>query len=119
MFTAGKSFDHIIQTERNDDHVLVTWGIFGTMRHPSYVGWYMWSVGTQLVLCNPVCLVAYTIVSWNFFNDRIQYEEYMLINFFGDAYIEYQKKVPTGLPFMKGFLIQEYLMNGERINSRE
>lgn len=28
-------------------------------RHPSYMGWFWWSIGTQLLLCNPVvCLLS-------------------------------------------------------------
>jgi protein-S-isoprenylcysteine O-methyltransferase Ste14 len=30
------------------DHQLITSGVFSLMRHPSYVGWFYWSVGTQV-----------------------------------------------------------------------
>ena len=30
------------------DHLLITTGIYAHMRHPSYVGWFYWSVGTQV-----------------------------------------------------------------------
>ena len=59
--------------------------------------------GTQVTLCNPICLVAYTWASWNFFNERIQEEEVTLLYFFEEDYLDYQKKVGTGLPFIKGF----------------
>ena len=36
----------------------MTDGVYAWFRHPSYVGWLYWSVGTQLILCNPVSLVA-------------------------------------------------------------
>lgn len=48
IFTAGSNFDHIIQTERSEDHKLVTSGVYGLCRHPSYVGWFFWSIGTQV-----------------------------------------------------------------------
>ena len=60
-----------------------------------------------MVLCNPVCVVLYALVSWKFFTDRIEAEEYYLLNFFGSSYLEYQKRVPTGLPFIKGFRVPE------------
>ena len=59
----------------------------------------------QIILCNPLCLVAYTIVSWRFFNERVFEEEITLLNFFGEEYVNYQKKVGTGLPFINGYML--------------
>ena len=50
----------------------------------------MWSVGSQLILVNPICLLAYAYVSFSFFNERIYCEEFMLLKFFGNEYREYQ-----------------------------
>jgi len=44
MCTAGESFNHRIQTSKKDNHVLVTHGIYSKLRHPSYVGFYYWSI---------------------------------------------------------------------------
>ena len=54
---------------------------------------------------NPLCLAAYTYVSWLFFKSRIEDEEIALLNFFGEKYIRYQQEVGTGLPFIKGWLL--------------
>ena len=59
-------------------------------RHPSYAGWFMWSLGSQLILINPICLLAYAYVSFSFFSERIYCEEFMLLKFFGREYREYQ-----------------------------
>jgi protein-S-isoprenylcysteine O-methyltransferase len=107
MFHAGRSFSHIVQSTKKADHKLVTDGVFSLMRHPSYVGWFFWSVGTQVVLCNPLCFLAYTYVSWAFFQERIFVEEYTLLTFFGDDYAQYQKTVPVGIPLIKGYVIDE------------
>lgn len=104
MYTAGRSFNHYVQEERQSDHVLVTKGVYAIARHPSYLGWFIWSVGTQVLLANPVCAIIYTIVSWKFFKNRIVYEEYYLIKFFGKQYTDYQKRVWSGIPFVRGFL---------------
>lgn len=56
MWTAGSNFAHRIAEQRRPDHMLVRHGIYSVFRHPSYVGWTYWSLGTQLLLCNPVCL---------------------------------------------------------------
>ncbi|XP_042855538.1 protein-S-isoprenylcysteine O-methyltransferase-like [Penaeus japonicus] len=103
MLTAKTNFNHIVQTERQKDHELVTWGAYSMFRHPSYVGWFWWSIGTQLILVNPVCTIAYALASWSFFYERIYFEEITLIKFFGEKYLDYQKKVSTGLPFIKGY----------------
>ncbi|KAK6639898.1 hypothetical protein RUM43_008173 [Polyplax serrata] len=107
MITGSTNFDHIVQTEKNTKHELVTHGIYSLCRHPSYVGWFYWAIGTQVLLLNPLCTVCYTIVSWQFFNVRIHHEEHTLLYFFGRDYLDYQKRVGTGLPGIKGFSIQE------------
>ncbi|XP_043260006.1 protein-S-isoprenylcysteine O-methyltransferase [Colletes gigas] len=105
MFTAKHNFNHIVQRERMDNHELVTYGVYRLCRHPSYVGWFYWSIGTQLVLQNPFCFLAYMVASWKFFHDRILIEEITLLNFFGEDYVEYQKNVGTGLPFISGYKV--------------
>jgi uncharacterized membrane protein len=71
------------------------------LRHPSYFGFYYWALGSQLMMMNPVCIVAFTGVLQYFFSDRIQYEEGCLIRFFGQAYRDYQARTHTGIPFIK------------------
>ncbi|XP_020898865.1 protein-S-isoprenylcysteine O-methyltransferase-like [Exaiptasia diaphana] len=107
MITAQSNFTHLVQFHKKEGHVLVTTGIYSLFRHPSYVGWFYWSIGTQLTLCNPVCLFGYAVASWRFFKERIEYEEITLLNFFQYEYIDYQKKVGTGLPFIKGYLVSD------------
>lgn len=48
MLTAGSNFNHIVQNEKAHSHVLVTSGVYALFRHPSYVGWFYWSTGTQV-----------------------------------------------------------------------
>ena len=31
-------------------------------RHPGYLGWFVWAVGTQLLLVNPLCLTGFSYV---------------------------------------------------------
>ena len=107
MITAGSNFTHEVAHRKRHNHELVTTGLYGWVRHPSYMGWFYWSVGTQLLLCNPVCTICYAIASWRFFKGRIYYEEQMLIAFFGQQYIEYKKTVGTGLLGISGYPIIE------------
>lgn len=104
MLTAADNFTHIVADSKAPNHQLVTHGIYSLCRHPSYAGWFWWSVGTQVLLCNPLCTVAYAAASFLFFRGRIRYEEHRMLAFFGDSYVQYQKRVPTGVPFVKGFV---------------
>jgi len=106
MLTAGGNFNHIIQSSKNPDHKLITHGIYSWFRHPAYVGWFYWAIGTQLTLLNPICFLSYTIVSWRFFDQRIRSEEITLLNFFGREYMDYQKRVGTGIFGIKGYSIE-------------
>lgn len=94
-----------MQFQQADDHKLVTNGIYKLVRHPSYVGWFYWSLGTQVILANPLCFIFYIIASWLFFRERIYMEEIALLNFFGDEYLRYQQTTKTGLPFIDGYAI--------------
>lgn len=108
IVTASTSFNHIVQYHKSEDHVLVTHGIYRLMRHPSYAGWFWWSIGTQIILTNPTCIILYAIVSWKFFYERILIEEVTLVNFFQEKYIEYQHTTPTGVPFVRGYIEGAY-----------
>lgn len=100
MSQAGTNFNHTVQTKRNDGHVLVTSGIYGWLRHPSYFGFFWWGVGTQVVLGNVVCGMAYTVILWGFFRRRIRKEEELLVKFFGAEYQQYRRKSGVGIPFI-------------------
>ncbi|KAH6606792.1 s-isoprenylcysteine O-methyltransferase [Trichoderma cornu-damae] len=101
MLHAGASFNHHIQTKKAQSHLLVTTGIYGWMRHPSYFGFFYWGLGTQLVLGNALCFVAYSAVLYMFFKARIGIEEEKLVEFFGGDYVEYRKRVGTLIPFIR------------------
>jgi len=104
MFHAGRSFNHLVQDSKADDHILVTSGVYSLCRHPSYVGWFLWTLGTQIILINPFCLVAYTYVTHMFFKFRIEVEEQNLVFFFGKEYRLYQSRVGTGIPGINGYV---------------
>lgn len=98
MFTAGKNFSHSISSKKSQEHELVSHGVYGIMRHPSYAGWFYWAVGTQILLQNPICTIIFAVISLDFFKGRILYEEATLIDFFGREYKEYRKRVGLWMP---------------------
>ncbi|VDM56755.1 unnamed protein product [Angiostrongylus costaricensis] len=82
MLHAGNGFTHRLALSKRPDHRLVTTGIYSYLRHPGYAGWFLWSIGTQIILCNPICLFSYAYITWHFFKERIYDEERDLIHFF-------------------------------------
>ncbi|XP_078171821.1 S-isoprenylcysteine O-methyltransferase [Carex rostrata] len=101
IVTAGRSFTHLIRIYYEEQHELITHGIYRIMRHPSYCGFFVWAIGTQFMLCNPISFIGFLLALWRFFSKRIPYEEFFLRQFFGRDYVEYARKVPSGLPFIK------------------
>ena len=63
------------------------------------------------MLLNIICLIGFPIGLYMFFSDRIIEEEGLLIEFFGNDYIEYKKKVGILIPFinMDEKEVQEHL----------
>ena len=56
------------------------------------------------MLGNPVCSIAFLLVTWKFFDERIREEERFLLYFFQRDYVDYQRAVKlTGVPFVSGF----------------
>ncbi|KAM0712932.1 hypothetical protein Q7P35_000383 [Cladosporium inversicolor] len=123
MATAGTNFNHTPQRVKQDGHELVTSGIYAYSRHPSYFAFFWWAVGTQVLVGNKICLVAFFAFLWNFFNIRIRgrffiyfakhilfprssadifytAEERHLVEFFGEDYDNYRKSTKTGIPFI-------------------
>jgi protein-S-isoprenylcysteine O-methyltransferase len=98
MMTAGESFNHLIQTRRKANHVLITHGVYAVFRHPSYVGFYYWSIGEQCILSNVVNAVVLAIVACAFFQRRIPYEEESLVALFPREYPAYVKRTWMGIP---------------------
>ena len=102
LLTAGKAFTHLISTNRLPSHKLVVDGIYGYMRHPGYCGWLIWVVSSQMLAGNPISCVAFAVVTWYFFQERIEYEESVLFEMFGKEYGQYRQKVKfSGVPFIR------------------
>jgi len=98
MITCAESFNHLIQHTKKQSHKLVTHGIYRYFRHPSYFGFFYWSVGTQLMLGNILTGISFAAASWLFFNRRIPYEEQTLTRLFPKEYPPYMKQSYIGIP---------------------
>ena len=72
-----------------------------------------------MFLINPCSWFIYVASSWLFFNSRINIEEELLYEFFGDEYRNYAKKTPILIPFIKGYGMDEPIGNNEMPLSEE
>jgi protein-S-isoprenylcysteine O-methyltransferase len=96
VFTGKMEISSSIKTE-----IIIKWCLFfSVMRHPSYFGFYWWAVGVQFLLLNPICLGLFIYWLQRFFSERIAYEEYTLLRFFGQEWTKYKEKTPTLMPFI-------------------
>ena len=99
LFTGKHNFTHKIQLRKRKNHVLVKEGVYKICRHPSYFGFFIWSVGIEIMCVNPLCTIAFSYILFIFFKKRIEIEEEYLIRFFGMEYIIYRRDVGTIIPF--------------------
>ena len=95
---AQKAFTLQVQTRKRQEHALITTGIYRYVRHPAYLGWTVWAVGTQFLLGNLICIPLFYHLAMKFFQERIPVEENLLASFFGEQWHAYRKKTPTYLP---------------------
>lgn len=100
LFTGKSNFTHKIQLTKRKTHVLVKHGIYSICRHPSYFGFFLWSVGIEVMCINPLCIIGFTYILFIFFKNRIEVEEKYLIKFFGMEYIKYKREVGALIPFI-------------------
>ena len=96
--TAGASFTHLIQTTKRREHELITHGVYRHIRHPGYLGWLVWCVGTQILLCNPIGAVGFAVAAWRFFKARVPFEEARLRAMFPGEYAAYAARTRTWIP---------------------
>lgn len=100
MRECGESFNHIIQTSKGSQK-LVSTGIYAWLRHPSYLGFYLFAVGIQIFLRNWISLLLTMAILSAFFKKRIEFEEWFLINrIFGEKYVKYSAQVGHWIPFV-------------------
>jgi len=102
LFQAKHNFTHDIAETKKTGHILVSDGIYKYIRHPGYMGWFWFSIFTQVILMNPLCIAGFAYAGWKFFSERIKDEEKLLSSeqFFGKSYEDYRKKTPTYIPLI-------------------
>ncbi|MCJ7716831.1 MAG: protein-S-isoprenylcysteine O-methyltransferase [Anaerolineales bacterium] len=81
-----------------EDHTLVTDGIFKLIRHPMYAAHLLWAVAQPLILTNWIVGFSFLATQILQYLLRIEAEEQMMLDQFGDQYQEYMKTTGRFLP---------------------
>jgi len=81
-----------------EGHHLVTNGIYSAIRHPMYASGFLTGIAQMLLLQNWLAGPSYLIVFIPFYFLRVQAEEKMMLDTFGDQYREYRDKTGSLIP---------------------
>lgn len=101
-FTAVRTLGNFftVNLALHKDHRLVTKGLYKFIRHPSYTGALLSFAGLGLSFNNWLSLVIIFIPILLSFIYRINIEEKLLIQQFGQEYIDYMKNTKRLVPFL-------------------
>jgi len=98
FITLGRFFSRTLREA--EKHTLVTRGIYKIIRHPGYLSDFMIFIGIALALGNWILLIIIPVLFIPAYIYRINVEEMMLLEVFGEQYTEYRKKSKRLIPFI-------------------
>jgi protein-S-isoprenylcysteine O-methyltransferase Ste14 len=93
----GKWFSATFAVKRG--HVLVTDGPYAVTRHPIYTGLLTIVLGGALTWNSALTLALLPLLSATLYVHTV-FEELLFVQYFGDAYAEYRRRVPRLVPFI-------------------
>lgn len=82
----------------NQNHEMIRHGLYSRIRHPIYTTYFIFYIGIFFLSSNLFIGLSWFIIYLIFIINRVVYEERMLIDKFGNEYIEYQKKTGKFFP---------------------
>jgi protein-S-isoprenylcysteine O-methyltransferase Ste14 len=91
----GRNWSGIVTLKQ--DHELVRSGPYRLVRHPIYTGLLLALLGSALARNEWRALLAVAL-AWLAFWRKLQVEEELMIEQFGDAYVRYRAEVPALMP---------------------
>jgi protein-S-isoprenylcysteine O-methyltransferase Ste14 len=98
IFQLNKGFT--VDVSIGKDHKLKTDGIYGVVRHPSYLGILLFITGLSLVMNSLLSIAIIVLPVTAALLYRIHVEEDLLLEGFGEEYRKYQQKTRRLLPFI-------------------
>ncbi|MHA2339062.1 MAG: methyltransferase family protein [Candidatus Hodarchaeales archaeon] len=83
-----------------EDHKLITTGIYKYIRHPIYTGGLLQALGLYLAFHSIIITILALIIFFWLYHSRAQYEEQILEEEFGDEFRNYKKNSKKMIPFI-------------------
>ena len=84
--------------EIREKHELITRGIYGVVRHPMYASQWLWVIAQPLLLQNWIAGFLNLLIFIPFYFLRVQAEESLMLDQFGEQYRSYMQKVGGVIP---------------------
>lgn len=81
-----------------DGHELVTEGVFRHIRHPMYAAHMVWAIAQVLMLHNWIAGYSFLVIMVPHYLLRVDAEEQMMVDQFGEEYHEYVKRTGRLIP---------------------
>jgi protein-S-isoprenylcysteine O-methyltransferase Ste14 len=91
---------HSPLVEVKGDHQLVDQGLYGLVRHPSYLGATVAMIGIALTMANVYSLIIIPLAAFVGYLYRMHAEEALLLSELGDAYRAYSARTARIIPWV-------------------
>jgi len=83
-----------------DEHTLVTEGVYKYIRHPMYAAHLLWIIAQVLMLHNWIAGYSFLVVAVPQYLLRVDDEEQMMLEQFGEGYREYMQRTGRIIPHL-------------------
>jgi protein-S-isoprenylcysteine O-methyltransferase Ste14 len=87
-----------VSLEVREKHALVTEGPYRSVRHPMYSAFWLWGVAQALLLPNVLAGLSGLLGFGLLFFLRVDREEALMVEFFGDQYRDYMSRTRKIIP---------------------
>ena len=94
----GKNWSVTLQVR--EDHILITNGIYQSIRHPMYTSIWLWAIAQALLLTNWMAGLSGIIAFGTLYFFRVGHEENMMVEQFGEQYQAYRQRTKRLVPFL-------------------
>jgi protein-S-isoprenylcysteine O-methyltransferase Ste14 len=94
----GRNFS--VSLDVREDHVLVSKGVYARIRHPMYLAFWLWAIGQLLLLPNWFAGLAGILGFGILYFGRIEQEEKLMLDTFGDEYRAYINRTARIVPWI-------------------
>ena len=89
-----------VSLDLRERHTLVTTGVYASVRHPMYAGFWLMAVAQALFLPNWIAGPAGLVGFGTLFFGRVGREEAMMIGAFGEEYRSYMRRTSRVVPWI-------------------